>query len=615
MHQDEDAEEAAYKQRMEEAAKRMSAIDGMDDLLAELLEGEQEEAEEEVQEEGEEEQEEVEADQAVAKGDSDAPPEGSAEEEEVETFECKAGDDVGELGPAAFPPDPVEIYSVTQGSWAAGQGVAEGDILVAMNGQSVPDKKEQEEVEAGQGVAEGDILVAMNGQSVPDKKEQEQVEADQAAAKAGSDAPPEGSAEEEEVETFECKAGDDVGELGPAAFPPDPAEIYSVTQGSWAAGQGVAEGDILVAMNGQSVPDKKEQEEVEADQAVAKGGSDAPPDGSEEEEEVETFECKAGDDVGELGLFPAAFPPDPVEIYSVTPGSWAAGQGVAEGDILVAINGQPVPDKKDMKRLMRERPLRLTFQRLLAYETPEESADETTAFECRAGQDVQDLGIYPSAFPPDPMLVASVTPGSWAATQGVVPGDEFVEIGGHQVKGLTAKEAKRAMRERPLKLVFHRSDRAESSPAPTPTSPSPAPKPRKSKPPAADDVLTQARKSLAALIPEGMNPLSSAGSKLDRMRWDQRIGACTFTTPCLPSRAQELYTKAQISVSTCFPARVAAELLGDRSKKAGNVQGSQASKVGFNEEARRAHLYEGKPPSACGSCRGSQRRRRWLGRR
>ena len=131
-------------------------------------------------------------------------------------------------------------------------------------------------------------------------------------------------------------------------------------------------------------------------------------------------------------------------------------------------------------------------------------------FECKAGPEVPDLGIFPSAFPPDPMLVARVTAASWAEEQGILPGDELVEIQGKAVQEMTAKEAKRAMRERPLLLFFHRSEEPASAPA---SSPSPPPKPRKSRAPETpDDVLSQARKSLAAILPEGMNPLASTSS-------------------------------------------------------------------------------------------------------
>ena len=100
---------------------------------------------------------------------------------------------------------------------------------------------------------------------------------------------------------------------------------------------------------------------------------------------------------------------------------------------------------------------------------------------------------------------------------------------------MAAKETKRAMRDRPLHLVFQRVlQETPSSPAAPATPAAPAPsasasvpasstaKQRKSRKPPADapDQLTQAvtqaaneaRKSLAAILPEGLNPLAQEAS-------------------------------------------------------------------------------------------------------
>ena len=267
-----------------------------------------------------------------------------------------------------------------------------------------------------------------------------------------------------------------------------------------------------------SQPTAAEAEEQES--ARSPGGPETTEneEGDEElEEEAEIFDCEAGEDVKELGLMPTAFAPDPVEIASVTDGLWAANMGVQPGDMLIKINGTPVEamDKKEMKRAMRERPLSLTISR---FATEEESMDDVETFECTAPEGIQDLGLYPSAFPPEAMMIATVTPGSWAAQQGIEVGDELVEIGQRQVQEMVAKETKRAMRDRPLRLVFQRvleatptpSSPAASAPASAPTSSPPAKQRKSQKPP--PDILTQAtnqaRKSLAAILPEGLNPLA-----------------------------------------------------------------------------------------------------------
>ena len=133
---------------------------------------------------------------------------------------------------------------------------------------------------------------------------------------------------------------------------------------------------------------------------------------------MDIFECEAGEDIKELGLMPAAFAPDPVEIASVTDGSWAANMGIQAGDMLLKINGTAVEamDRKEMKRAMRERPLSLTVSR-----SPDDESDFET-FERTAPETVQDLGLYPAAFPPEAMIIATVTVGSWAESHGIPRG-------------------------------------------------------------------------------------------------------------------------------------------------------------------------------------------------
>ena len=288
-----------------------------------------------------------------------------------------------------------------------------------------------------------------------------------------------------------------------------------------------------------------DQEDIQASPQGPEVESEALEEEQEEmEEEAEVFDCEAGEDVKELGLMPTAFAPDPVEIASVTDGSWAATMGVQPGDMLLKINGTPVEamDKKEMKRAMRERPLSLTLSRPV-FATPEGSMDDVETFECIAAEGVQDLGLYPSAFPPEEMIISNVTAGSWAAQQGVQVGDELVEIGDKQVQDMVAKETKRAMRDRPLRLVFQRvisETPSPSTPAPSPPAASSAPassapsaKQRKSKK-SQPDILTQAaneaRKSLAAILPQGLNPLApdaSLGRKL--------LANCGHVTKCIHS--------------------------------------------------------------------------------
>ena len=603
---EDDQEEAAYKQRIEEAAKRMSAIEGMDDLLAELQaqeveeeEGQEEEEEEEAEEE--EEEEVVEAgeepdDEAVETTErahevpensdeaytstlpevprvaptgeaNDGPPTATmalAEEvEEVEEVDLQASEPSEPAAPAEAT-GAAEAGEVEEGLEGAPEKTAgeleDGDAKKRRRRKKPKEVPADEAtaVDAAEGDEEG--LAAQPDEQRPDPElsgdHAPQVEPAREQGRKQDEAEAEGQTAVGVAgpRRSSAGAGQDQGLAVGASSPPVPDGVQSAqpAQAEQLAQATQHPRPEQKAQREQTEPKQTEQtEQTEQPGQTAqplpeptsvKRDSDAgpPQSGSQQGEEFDTFECEAGDEVRELGIFPAAFPPDPVEIYSVTEGSWASRQGVVPGDILVAINGQLVPDKKDMKRLMRERPLRLTFQRPLAFETAEESeasddigdagdsmGDGMDKFECRAGQDVQDLGIYPSAFPPDPMLVARVAAGSWAAEQGILAGDELLEIGGRPVQELTAKEAKRAMRERPLLLVVQRADQLEpsssSAPASSPSSPQKSAKPRKSSSPETDDALTQARKSLAAILPENMNPFSGAASSLPCMQ-QQHVG-------------------------------------------------------------------------------------------
>lgn len=277
-----------------------------------------------------------------------------------------------------------------------------------------------------------------------------------------------------------------------------------VSKGSMSSGR-PKEAEIGKEMDGELKSGSRagKEEEDPAQLEEAQGEDEEEP---EEPEEVDVFECKAGTDIKELGLMPSAFAPDPVEIASVTPDSWAAKSGIEAGDVLIKINGTAVEamDRKEMKRAMRDRPLSLTISRQ-AFATPAESIDDMETIECTAPEGVQDLGLYPSAFPPEAMIVANVTPGSWAEKQGIEAGDELVEIGHQQVQDMTTKETKRAMRDRPLHLVFQR---VQDPPASAPASSAPTSE-RKSQKPAPDmtQATNEARKS-AAILPEGFNPAS-----------------------------------------------------------------------------------------------------------
>jgi len=69
-----------------------------------------------------------------------------------------------------------------------------------------------------------------------------------------------------------------------------------------------------------------------------------------------------------------------------------------------------------------------------------------------ANESVYELGWFPSDWPPKRVFVHHVFANTWADRCGVRAGDELLVVGGHLVSGLTKREFKHAMRQRPLSL-------------------------------------------------------------------------------------------------------------------------------------------------------------------
>jgi len=69
-----------------------------------------------------------------------------------------------------------------------------------------------------------------------------------------------------------------------------------------------------------------------------------------------------------------------------------------------------------------------------------------------ANESVYELGWFPSDWPPKRVFVHHVCADTWADRCGVRAGDELLVVGGHLVPGLTKREFKHAMRQRPLSL-------------------------------------------------------------------------------------------------------------------------------------------------------------------
>merc|ERR1712048_352645 len=71
-----------------------------------------------------------------------------------------------------------------------------------------------------------------------------------------------------------------------------------------------------------------------------------------------------------------------------------------------------------------------------------------------AGEDVETLGITPSAMPPDYVYVHQVEPGYWADMQGIAVGDAIIALNGTPTSELNGRQFQKLMRTRPLTFTI-----------------------------------------------------------------------------------------------------------------------------------------------------------------
>jgi len=80
-----------------------------------------------------------------------------------------------------------------------------------------------------------------------------------------------------------------------------------------------------------------------------------------------------------------------------------------------------------------------------------------------AGPDVGTIGLVFQTLPPDPLVIKRVTPDTWAAANGIEPGDTFEAVNGRKVQDLTADEFKAMMAQRPLSMTIGFDDHPHTS--------------------------------------------------------------------------------------------------------------------------------------------------------
>ncbi len=141
-----------------------------------------------------------------------------------------------------------------------------------------------------------------------------------------------------------------------------------------------------------------------------------------------------------------------VVVVEAMPGGPAAAAGLQRGDVIVALNGQPIWDVRQLQRRVRAAPLGAPATLVVLRERgrvevpvqvgamPEEAMAsvlaEALGFGVPAGQ--QDAGRAPPRrpAPEGQVVITAVDPRSPAGAAGLRPSDVLLEVDGRAVKGL-----------------------------------------------------------------------------------------------------------------------------------------------------------------------------------
>lgn len=127
-----------------------------------------------------------------------------------------------------------------------------------------------------------------------------------------------------------------------------------------------------------------------------------------------------------IGVQVPASDSQPPRVGWVDPSSPAAAAGLQTGDLVLSVNGSPVPTWRQLEnatRISPGQPLRVTFRR---------GDTEHTVTLTPRGVTRYDVG-YAGLAPPVPAEVPSVLPGSPAEQAGLKPGDRILSVDGHPV--------------------------------------------------------------------------------------------------------------------------------------------------------------------------------------
>ncbi|CAJ1365302.1 unnamed protein product [Effrenium voratum] len=184
----------------------------------------------------------------------------------------------------------------------------------------------------------------------------------------------------------------------------------------------------------------------------------------EQSERMIRFEVEVTTSSKVIGLVPDNWPPNPVFVAAVVPGSLMEKEGVQVGDQLCGVNARMVRsfDADGLALELRKRPSILTFQRELKTERSE-SPGPLKMLDLTFGPQQGMLGIVPETWPPGPVLLGAVVPGSAAALGGARSGDVLLLVNDMQAALLSSDELSAVLRRRPLSVRFLRGAGAAAS--------------------------------------------------------------------------------------------------------------------------------------------------------
>eukprot|EP00746_Dinoflagellata_sp_MGD_P138917 gnl/MRDRNA2_/MRDRNA2_72471_c0_seq1.p1 gnl/MRDRNA2_/MRDRNA2_72471_c0~~gnl/MRDRNA2_/MRDRNA2_72471_c0_seq1.p1 ORF type:complete len:1794 (+),score=462.40 gnl/MRDRNA2_/MRDRNA2_72471_c0_seq1:712-5382(+) len=386
------------------------------------------------------------------------------------------------------PRDSVVVHSVAPQKWAETQGLTTGCVLVRIN-----DYPTAEFTEADMNDIMQDFPVKLEFQQ-PEGDTETCMEKEQVDEVEEKDFGPSGAApkkQEAEKEIYEVVADEAVASLGwvPSGLKPgkpiDHVLVKKLTAGGWAEQENIQVGDELLSLNGRPVAQMSYDEIVEsmkserpismkfvgemlADEAPADVAPAALEIAAQYGLEASALLIPGENEMSSFTL--SGSPPnDWVVVGTITPGSWAADNGLAEGDILLTIGDSKVESmsEEEMRETLSHCPVTLNFGKMSDGAADKKGVDisEPPEIEVIEGMDtfallVEDpedhTSFQLSGSPPDDWVLIDAVFEGWATQQGLQEGDALIQIGQTSVSQMTEEQLQSMLPSCPIYLVFGR---------------------------------------------------------------------------------------------------------------------------------------------------------------